>query len=263
MGGEGDDRGWDGWMASLTQWTGVWASSGSWWWTGRPRVLQSTGSQRVGHDWVTELNWTELKWMQRSLVQHCMVNSPDRIQIRFCCISNQCAFTGISHKWIFRCFLSFKTKSLNECLRVFSECLHLMMVNCDKNCSVKGNWLLMTMTPSAICLVYTKLLWCWKDAFTTKIGFLAIWLHTKEYGIKVNGIIYISSWLYRDVSRTKLLTNRGPITICGLTPWPPKLDGASAVPKTGLVRASVSALLYAGSWGETYFPRCKSKLLIT
>ena len=58
-GGEGDDRGWDGWMASLTQWTWVWVNSGSWWWTGRPGMLQFTGSQRVGHNWVTELNWTE------------------------------------------------------------------------------------------------------------------------------------------------------------------------------------------------------------
>ena len=57
--GEGDDRGWDGWMASLTQWAWVWVNSGSWWWTGRHGVLQSMGSQRVGHDWVTELNWTE------------------------------------------------------------------------------------------------------------------------------------------------------------------------------------------------------------
>ena len=53
--------GWDGWMASPTQWTWVWVVSGSWWWTGRPGVLQFMGSQRVGHDWVTELNWTELK----------------------------------------------------------------------------------------------------------------------------------------------------------------------------------------------------------
>ena len=53
---EGNDRGWDGWMASLTQWAWVWVNSGSWWWTGRSGVLQSTGSQRVGHDWVTELN---------------------------------------------------------------------------------------------------------------------------------------------------------------------------------------------------------------
>jgi len=60
-GGEGDDRGWNGWMASLTQWTWVWVNSGSWWWTGRPGVLQSMGSQRVGHDWATELNWTELR----------------------------------------------------------------------------------------------------------------------------------------------------------------------------------------------------------
>ena len=49
------------WMASLTQWTRVWVNSGSWWWTGRPGVLQFMGSQRVGHDWATELNWTELK----------------------------------------------------------------------------------------------------------------------------------------------------------------------------------------------------------
>ena len=55
VGGEGDDRGWDGWMASLTQWTWVWANSGSWWWTGRPGMLQSMGSQRVRQDWETEL----------------------------------------------------------------------------------------------------------------------------------------------------------------------------------------------------------------
>ena len=60
-GGEGDDRGWDGWMALSTRWTWVWVNSGSWWWTGRPGVLRFMGSQRVGHNWATELNWTELK----------------------------------------------------------------------------------------------------------------------------------------------------------------------------------------------------------
>ena len=55
--GEGDDRGWDGWMASPTQWTWVWASSRSWWWTGKPGMLQSLGSQRVAHDQATKLNW--------------------------------------------------------------------------------------------------------------------------------------------------------------------------------------------------------------
>ena len=54
-GEEGDDRGWDGWMASLTRWTWVWVNSRSWWWTVRSGVLQSMGSQRVGHDWETEL----------------------------------------------------------------------------------------------------------------------------------------------------------------------------------------------------------------
>ena len=58
-GGEGDNREWDGWIASLIQCTWVWVNSGSWWWTGRPSILQSIGLQRVGHDWVTELKWTE------------------------------------------------------------------------------------------------------------------------------------------------------------------------------------------------------------
>ena len=54
---EGDNREWDCWMASQTQWMWVWVNSQCWWWTGRPGVLQSLGSQRVGHDWATELNW--------------------------------------------------------------------------------------------------------------------------------------------------------------------------------------------------------------
>ena len=57
VGGEGDNRGWDGWLVPPIWWTWVWVSSGSWWWTGKPGVLQSMGSQRVGHNWVTELNW--------------------------------------------------------------------------------------------------------------------------------------------------------------------------------------------------------------
>ena len=58
-GGGGDNRGWDGWMASPTRWKWVWVDSGSWWWTGRPGILWFMGSRRVGHDWETELNWTE------------------------------------------------------------------------------------------------------------------------------------------------------------------------------------------------------------
>ena len=65
-GGEGDDWGWDGWMASLIWWTWVWVNSGSWWWTGRPGVLRFMGSQRVGHDWATELNWTDLNTLLSS-----------------------------------------------------------------------------------------------------------------------------------------------------------------------------------------------------
>ena len=59
-GGEGDDRRWDGWMSSPNRWIWVWVNSGGWWWTRRPGMLRFMGSQRIGHDWATELNWTEL-----------------------------------------------------------------------------------------------------------------------------------------------------------------------------------------------------------
>ena len=72
-GEEGDNRGWDGWMASPTQWTWVWVNSGSWYWTGRPGVLQSMGLQKVGHDWATELKWAEQwkAWYKRDLKSTC------------------------------------------------------------------------------------------------------------------------------------------------------------------------------------------------
>ena len=67
-----DDRGWDGWMASLTHWTWICVSSGSWWWTGRPGVLRFMGSglQRVWHDWAIELNWT--LFYKRVPINYCL-----------------------------------------------------------------------------------------------------------------------------------------------------------------------------------------------
>ena len=67
-GREEDDRGWDGWMSSLTWWIWVWVNSECWWWTGSPGVLWFMGSQRVGHDWVTQLNWTGLNCYMWDLV---------------------------------------------------------------------------------------------------------------------------------------------------------------------------------------------------
>ena len=72
LGGEGDDRGWDGWMATPTRWTWVWAGSGCWWWIGKSGVLQSMGSQEVWHDWV---NWTELN-KQESILGDSVVKNP-------------------------------------------------------------------------------------------------------------------------------------------------------------------------------------------
>ena len=67
--GEGDNRGWDGWIASLIQWTWVWANSGRWWRTGKPGVLQSTGLQIVRHDWVTEQQQQFYSWLRSYCLQ--------------------------------------------------------------------------------------------------------------------------------------------------------------------------------------------------
>ena len=75
---ERDNRGWDGWVASLTRWTWVCASSGIWWWTGMPGVLQFMGWQRVRHDWTTELNW-----FPRHLKQYL---AHSRCSINMCCV---------------------------------------------------------------------------------------------------------------------------------------------------------------------------------
>ena len=79
-GGEGDNRGWDGWMASLTRWMWVWVNSGRWLWTGRPGVLRFMGLQRVGHNWATELNWTGFPGVKLLHVQHmwCVCGAPRR-----------------------------------------------------------------------------------------------------------------------------------------------------------------------------------------
>ena len=74
---KGYNRGWDGWMASPTQWTWVLASSGSWWWTGKPGVLHSLGSQRIIHDWVTTLNWTDEISMEKG-TKHMPQNYPSQ-----------------------------------------------------------------------------------------------------------------------------------------------------------------------------------------
>ena len=72
-GGEGDDRGWDGWMVSPTRCTWVWVNSGSWWWTGRPGVLRFMGSQRVRHDWATELtDWPSQMCSKRVFIALCL-----------------------------------------------------------------------------------------------------------------------------------------------------------------------------------------------
>ena len=94
VGGEGDNREWDGWMASPTQWTWVWVNSRSWWWTGRPGVLQFMGLQGVGHDWVTDLNWTEI--LYNNLKKKKRLGNSKYINIESC-ISSLLAFIAFSY----------------------------------------------------------------------------------------------------------------------------------------------------------------------
>ena len=82
--GEGDDRGWDGWMASPTQWTWVWVDSGSWWWTGRPGVLRFNGGLKES-DTTERLNWTELNRKTNAVQGHW--KNPD-VENQICIMSN-------------------------------------------------------------------------------------------------------------------------------------------------------------------------------
>ena len=100
-GGEGDARGWDGWMASLTQRTWVWVNSGSLWWTGRPGVLWFMGSQRLGHDWVTELNWRD--FLQVKLLPSWHKNS---------CLSSFKLHPLFLNSYEFKCFFEFSVSFL-------------------------------------------------------------------------------------------------------------------------------------------------------
>ena len=101
-GGEGDDRGWDGWMESLTRWTWVWVDSGSWLWTGRPGMLWFMGSQSIRHDWATELNWTLTFWNSlrrigiKSSINVCY-NSPVKSSVLDLCLWGGLLITGQCH----------------------------------------------------------------------------------------------------------------------------------------------------------------------
>ena len=81
----GEDRGWDGWMASPNQWAWVWVNSRSWWWTGRPGILQSMRSQRVGPNWAAELNWTDISKSTFMLWQNISSKILCTIKVLMCC----------------------------------------------------------------------------------------------------------------------------------------------------------------------------------
>ena len=88
-GGEGDNWGWDGWMASLTRWVWVWVNCGSWWWTARPGVLRFMESQRVRYDWATELNWTDyFNTILKSTPYNICKNINDIVQTNIICKPN-------------------------------------------------------------------------------------------------------------------------------------------------------------------------------
>ena len=123
VGGEGDDRGWDDWMASPTQGTWVWASSGSWWWTGRPGMLQSMGSQRVGRDWAAELKWTnetiglarKFFWLLSKNKRHNFLSHQELYWTAYSlCFPTFCHFLGNFIISSSQSFLSFWTKKSSQ-----------------------------------------------------------------------------------------------------------------------------------------------------
>ena len=85
-GGEEEDRGWDGWMASLSWWTWVWVDSGSWWWTGRPGMLQASWGHKES-DMTEWLNWTELNNLRVNYVKK-KSPSQDYLGFFFCITCN-------------------------------------------------------------------------------------------------------------------------------------------------------------------------------
>ena len=101
-GEEGDNRGWDGWMASATLWTWVWINSRSWCWTGRPGVLWFMGSQRVGHNWVTELSWSMKKlWNVKHSYSIALLNwSSSSLPVKIWDLSMSPDLFILIHEWI-------------------------------------------------------------------------------------------------------------------------------------------------------------------
>ena len=151
--GEGDERGWDSWMASPTPWTWVWASSVSWWWTGKPGMLQSTGSQGVRHDWVTELNWGTADMLILSwLVQHrfsrceyivmCVCSSTNDvtcyITMQSHCLQNMgCEWENMGQESLTTTILAncyFPTPSVNSSSSAFGRGLFLDWGNWNRSC---------------------------------------------------------------------------------------------------------------------------------
>ena len=119
-GGEGDNRVWDGWMASLTRWKWVWVNSGSWWWTGRPGVLRFMGLQRVGHNWATELNY-ELRDELKKIVNYVWFESSSKenywLQTCWTLLSSWIKLTGYCNntvKYTVYKVYQFKSKNLTS-----------------------------------------------------------------------------------------------------------------------------------------------------
>ena len=136
-GGEEDDRGWDGWMVSPTQWTWVWVDSRSWWWTGRPGTLQFMGSQRVGHDWVTELNWTISPYSSsvrrktyRKITKIIQIFFTQLLLLLVSCM-RACILGHFSRVWLF---------VISVCVSVCVLVAQLCLILCDPmDCSLPGS----------------------------------------------------------------------------------------------------------------------------
>ena len=122
-GGEEGNRGWDSWMASLTPWTWVWVDSGSWWWTGRPGVLRFMKSQRVRHDWVTEVKWSNI--VNSSMTKEVRLHSGEK---RVSSVNSDGRTTHTCIRITLESFLSPSTKGTSQWIKRFR--VKLEAINC-------------------------------------------------------------------------------------------------------------------------------------
>ena len=158
-GGEGDDRWWDGWMASPTRWTWIWVGSKSLWWTGKPGMLQSMGSQIVRHDWLTELDWLEEEMANHSSILVLRTPWPvwkgkklswgscnsHWIFSRLLEITDMCSMGNQDHHHFPFDLIILDVRNSRQKLSQLFQYLYHLLISCYMYCHLEYNWVFFSL----------------------------------------------------------------------------------------------------------------------